>query len=266
MLVLGWRGARWWRRGTALLSVPLCLLCAALILNVWVGYFPTLQTPCNQAASRSGARPDRPGHPKRHGGQESPAAARHRRAGGDSRGRVTLQAPGRTCVLPPEWFESSPPPPQPTVMMIGGQFNTPADWTRAGNAIQTIDDFAAHHNGSAPVLVFVDSGGTFNNDTECVNGPRGNAADRVTKDIVPYMVSTFGVSAAPSNFGIVGWSMGGTCAVDVTVMHPELFSAFVDIAGDYFPNAGNKAQAAGPRLGGWCDSGAAQSTARYRHD
>lgn len=36
--------------------------------------------------------------------------------------------------------------------------------------------------------------------------------------------------------------MGGTCAVDLTVMHPTLFSAFVDIAGDFYPNAGNKTQ------------------------
>ena len=74
-------------------------------------------------------------------------------------------------------------------MMIGGEFNTPADWLRAGNAVKTIDDLAATHGGNAPVFVFVDSGGAFNNDTECVNGIRGNAADHLTKDVVPYMVS-----------------------------------------------------------------------------
>ena len=37
------------------------------------------------------------------------------------------------------------------------------------------------------MLVFVDSGGAFNNDTECVNGTRGNAADHLTKDVVPFM-------------------------------------------------------------------------------
>lgn len=127
-------------------------------------------------------------------------------------------------------------------MMIGGQFNTPADWARAGNAVKTLDDFAAAHSGNAPVVVFVDSGGAFNNDTECVNGRRGNAADHLTKDVVPYMVSKFGVSPEQTSWGIVGWSMGGTCAVDLTVMHPTLFSAFVDIAGDFYPNAGNKTQ------------------------
>ena len=127
-------------------------------------------------------------------------------------------------------------------MMIGGEFNTPADWLRTGNAIKTIDDFAAAHHGNAPVFVFVDSGGAFNNDTECVNGARGNAADHLTKDVVPFMVSTFGVSPSGANWGVVGWSMGGTCAVDLTVMHPDMFSTFEDIAGDLAPNSGNRDQ------------------------
>jgi S-formylglutathione hydrolase FrmB len=142
-------------------------------------------------------------------------------------------------------------------MMIGGQFNTPADWTRAGNAVKTIDDFAAAHDGRAPVLVFVDSGGAFNNDTECVNGVRGNAADHLTKDVVPYLVSAFAVSPHRSNWGVAGWSMGGTCAVDLTVMHPDMFSAFVDVAGDFFPNAGNKAQTIARLFGGNADAWAA---------
>jgi S-formylglutathione hydrolase FrmB len=144
--------------------------------------------------------------------------------------------------LPPAWFRSDPPPSLPAVMMIAGEFNTPADWLRTGGAVKTIDDFATTHGGNAPVFVFVDSGGSFNNDTECVNGSRGNAADHLTKDVVPFVVSQFGVSPASASWGVVGWSMGGTCAVDLTVMHPELFSAFVDIAGDLGPTAGTKDQ------------------------
>lgn len=152
-------------------------------------------------------------------------------------------------------------------MMIGGQFNTPADWTRAGNAVKTIDDFAATHDGKAPVLVFVDSGGAFNNDTECVNGVRGNAADHLTEDVVPFMVSTFGVSPNRASWGIAGWSMGGTCALDLTVMHPDMFSAFVDVAGDFYPNAGTKAQTIVRLFGGNAAAWAAfdPSTVIARH-
>ncbi|WP_197283776.1 alpha/beta hydrolase [Mycobacterium sp. Marseille-P9652] len=257
MLIVGWRTARPWRRGAALLSVPLCLLSAALVLNLWVGYFPTVQAAWSQLTS--GPLPDQTDR-----ATVTAMAARGARPPHGSVVPVVIPSDashfkhrGELVYLPPEWFVSNPPPRLPTVMMIGGQFNTPADWTRAGNAVKTIDDFAATHDGKAPVLVFVDSGGAFNNDTECVNGVRGNAADHLTKDVVPYMVSAFGVSPDRSHWGVAGWSMGGTCAVDLTVMHPELFSAFVDVAGDFYPNAGTKAQTIARLFGGnaaaWAD-------------
>ncbi|WP_211145697.1 alpha/beta hydrolase [Mycobacterium interjectum] len=265
VLVLGWRSAPPWRRGATVLAVPLCLLCAALALNLWVGYFPTVQAAWNQLTF--GPLPD----------QTDPATvtamvAQRARPSHGSVVPVVIPSEashfkhrGELVYLPPEWFArghhplpgDSPPPALPTVMMIGGQFNTPADWTRAGNAVKTIDDFAAAHAGKAPVLVFVDSGGAFNNDSECVNGVRGNAADHLTKDVVPYMISKFGVSPDRSNWGVAGWSMGGTCAVDLTVMHPEMFSAFVDVAGDFYPNAGTKAQTIARLFGGNAEAWAA---------
>jgi S-formylglutathione hydrolase FrmB len=152
--------------------------------------------------------------------------------------------------LPPAWFASNPPPALPAVMMIGGEFNTPTDWIRAGNAVATLDSYAAAHSGFSPVVVFVDSGGSFDIDTECVNGTRGNAADHLTKDVVPYVIRNFGVSAAPANWGVAGFSSGGTCAVDLAVMHPELFRTFVDIAGDLRPNSGTTAQTIQRLFGG----------------
>jgi S-formylglutathione hydrolase FrmB len=135
--------------------------------------------------------------------------------------------------------------------------NTPADWIRAGNAITTIDDFASTHGGNAPVLVFVDATGAFTNDTECVNGSRGNPTDHLVKDGVPFMISNFGVDANRARWCIVGWSMGGTCAVVLTAAHPDMFSAFVDIAGDLGPNTGSKAETITRLFGGNADACAA---------
>src|SRR5258708_10196774 len=64
------------------------------------------------------------------------------------------------------------------------------------------------------------------------------------------MVSRYGASPNRANWGVVGWSMGGTCAVDLTVMHPDMFSAFQDIAGDLTPNSGNRAQTIARLFGG----------------
>lgn len=250
VLLAGWRGSRWWRRGTAALAVPLTLLCTALAVNLWVGYFPWVQTAWNQLTA--GPLPDQT--------DQVTVAALQRQGTMPARGSVVpIEIPntasgfrhrGEYVYLPPAWFATNPPPQLPTVMMIGGEFNTPADWMRAGNVIKTMDDFAAAHHGYSPVLVFVDPGGTFNNDTECVNGVRGNSADHLTKDVVPYMDNHYGVKPVAAGWGIVGWSMGGTCAVDLAVMHPELFSAFVDIAGDIGPNSGTKAQTIERLFGG----------------
>jgi S-formylglutathione hydrolase FrmB len=242
LLVFGWRSAYWWQRIASAASIPLCLLCAVLLLNIWVGYVRTVEAAWNfasvgpapnqadlatvKAMAANGTVP--------HKGRIVPVTISSEASGFKHRGELVY--------LPPAWFRSVPPPPLPVVMLIGGAFGTSADWLWAGNAQNVADAFAMAHGGNAPVLVFVDKGGAFNKDTECVNGARGNAADHLTKDVVPFMLSTFGVSADSSNWGIAGWSMGGTCAVTLTVMHPELFSVFVDIDGDIGPNAGTKEQ------------------------
>ncbi len=257
VLAAGWRRARWWRRGVSLAALPLSLLSAALALNMWVGYFPTVQTAWSQLTA--GPLPDQTD-------QVTVTAMQMQRkippkgtvvSVSISDGASGFRHRGELVYLPPAWYATNPPPRLPTVMMIGGEFNTPADWLRTGQAIKTIDDFAAAHHGNAPVLVFVDPGGAFNNDTECVNGTRGNAADHLTKDVVPYMVSNFGVSPNRAKWGIVGWSMGGTCAVDLAVMHPDLFSAFEDIAGDIAPNTGTKDQTIARLFGGNANAWAA---------
>jgi S-formylglutathione hydrolase FrmB len=254
---LGWRGARWWRRGVSVVAVPMCALSTLLVLNSWVGYVPTV----GSAWDRITGRP-LPGLIDR----ERVAALQHQGASPDWNTIVKVHTPDdasgfthrdELVILPPAWYASTPPPRLPVVMMIGGEFGQPADWLYAGNAQQTIDDFAAGHGGNAPVLVFPDYSGAFSNDTECVNGTRGNAADHLTKDVVPYMISNFGVSADPADWGVVGWSSGGTCALTLAVTHPELFGAFVDIDGQLGPNAGTKLQTIARLFDGDADAWAA---------
>lgn len=240
--VLGWRSAGWRRRSVSLMAVPVTALCAGLMLNLWVGYFPTVQTAWGQLTG--GPLPGQTDHAtvaKMVADRTVPAKGKVLEVTTPSHAS-NFKHRGELVYLPPVYFTSNPPPSLPVVMMIGGQFNTAADWIRSANAVHTLDEFAARNGGNAPVVIFADSGGAFNNDTECVNGVRGNAADHLTKDVVPYMVDNFGVSEDPANWGVVGWSSGGTCAMNLTVKYPELFSAFVNIDGDLAPNAGTKAQ------------------------
>jgi S-formylglutathione hydrolase FrmB len=239
VLLIGWSRNPWWRRTLSVLSVPSSLLCFAIALNIWTGYVPTVQSGWDQLTGKPlpGEIDANTAFGMRLRGQVPP----------DGGAIVKITTPDTASgfwhrdelvYLPPAWFKSNPPPRLPAVMMIGGQLGTPEDWFRAGGAKQVIDDFAADHGGYSPVFVFADASGSFANDTECVNGPRGNAADHLTKEIIPSVVSRFGVSPDRTSWGIAGWSMGGTCALTLTAKHPELFSAFVDIDGDAFPNAG----------------------------
>lgn len=250
ILGAGWRGAGWPRRSAAILAVPLCLLCTALAVNTWVGYFPTVQSAWDRV---TGAEPDR-------WIDQATLADMQRRGVRPTQGVVVKMTTPDTesgfshrqeyVYLPPAWFATTPPPSLPAVMMFGGEFGRADDWLRSSNVLTTLDDFTARHHGNAPVLVFPDVGGSFINDTECVNGPRGNAADHLVKEVVPYVTSAFGVSPKPENWGVAGWSSGGTCALMLGVVHPELFSAIVDIDGQLGPNAGTKGQTIGRLFGG----------------
>ncbi len=250
--IVGLRTGSWWQRIAAILAVPAALLYTGVVLNQWVGYYPTVR------AAWDAANAD----PLPHQVDEDELAdLRNTDVGTGRIVEVDIPESGSDfrhrreyVYLPPAWFTGPKPPTLPTIMMIGGEFNTPADWVRSGQIMPAVDDFAARNNGVIPVLVFVDSGGSFNNDTECVNGPRGDAADHLTNDVPAYMESTFGVSADPAKWAVVGWSMGGTCAVDLAVMHPDQFGTFVDIAGDLGPTAGTKEQTIKRLYGGDADA------------
>lgn len=263
-VVAGWPKTRWSRRNLTVFAASLCLLSTGLTINGWIGYSPTVSAAWNQLTD--GPLPDET--------DWATVAAMQRDATPPKRGAVVrvgfdagasgFEHRQELVYLPPAWFTTNPPPRLPAVMMIGGQFITPADWIRAGDAITTMDAFAAAHGGNAPVAVFVDSSGSFANDTECVNGPRGNAADHLTEDVVPQAISTFGVG---TRWGVVGFSTGGTCALGLAVTHPDTFGVFIDVAGDLGPNAGTKSQTVDRLFGGDDEAWAAfdPTTVMTRH-
>lgn len=236
MLLVGWRGGRWWRRGLAALAVPLTASTLAVAVNAEIGYYPTIRDawlsishapmPAALDTTQLGTvSPDT--STGRLVAASIPAIASH------------FRHRQEFVYLPPAWFRH-PRPHLPVVELIGGVFAAPDDWIRAGHAVQTADAYAAQHNGLAPILVFVDATGDVITDTECVNGAAGNAEDHLVNDVPDYVTSTFDAAAAPDNWGVLGWSMGGTCAVDLVVVHPDTFRHFVDISGDLGPNLGSK--------------------------
>ena len=257
VLVLGWRGSPWWRRAIALGTVPLCVLATATAVNASLSYLPTVGMAWQRLTGQQPAQWI----------DQQKLLAMQLEGVRPTRGTVvSITTPSdisgfphrdELVYLPPVWFTSNPPPRLPVVMMIGPEFSTPPDWLLYAGGLRILDEFALRHRGSAPVVVFPDTSGSFTNDTECVNGPRGNAADHITKEFVPHVISNFGVSAEAAGWGAAGWSTGGTCAAMLLVTQPDLFSAIVDLDGQLGPNAGPRNQTIARLFGGDADAWAA---------
>ena len=261
VVVAGWPGAGWGRRVLSAAAPPLCVLCAGLVLNGWVGLAPTVADAYGQATGASVAEPLAGGGlPARGPGTASPSGPGQVVAVSIPAATSGFTARQQYVYLPPAWFAGPSPQPLPVIMMIGAEFSAPADWIRAGDAVTSADAYARAHHGYGPILVFVDAAGRVGNDTECVNGPHGQVADYLTRDVRAWVISQLGALTDARWWSVVGWSMGGTCAVDLAVTHPELFTSFQDVSGDLGPNTGTPAQTVTRLYGG--DHGA---WARFAH-
>lgn len=244
LVVAVWRG-RVWRRVVAAGAVVLAVVAATSTINQFVGYYPTVGAAVGELT----------GQPVQ--AQVGPSQLSTVNPQTQNGRVVAVYIPStyshfthreEYVYLPPAWFRPGPKEQFPVIEMIGAEFSTPENWIRTGNAISTADGYAHHHDGRAPILVFADASGGFTVDTECVDGVHGNSETHLVRDVPAYVAAHFG--AKPTGWGITGWSMGGTCAVTLAVLHPEVFSHFLDISGDLGPNAGNQARTISRLYGG----------------
>lgn len=128
----------------------------------------------------------------------------------------------------------------PVLVLLAGFPGAPSDWLHGVNLVSTMDAFAKQHHGITPVVVVVDDTGAQLNDTECVNSPRGNVETYLTQDVPAYIQDHFPVSGNPENWAVGGLSMGGTCAVMVSLAHPDVYQNFLDMGGELGPSLGSQ--------------------------
>jgi S-formylglutathione hydrolase FrmB len=229
--VCGWRSCPTWQRAVSITAVVLLTAFSADTINAFYAYRPTLgdaigaTMPDTRSARATLVSSERPKLPD-HGTLvtvDIPSSTRFR-----ARPALVWLPPAYTTSVTVEW---------PVVMMLAGVPGDPSDMVRAGGAAQIADAYATAHHGVAPILVLPDHNGGFFHDTECVDGPRGDAETYLTRDVRNYMQQHYGASTNGRQWAIVGYSEGGTCALTLALRQPDLFGAFVDIGGDREPNA-----------------------------
>ncbi|BBY26405.1 alpha/beta hydrolase [Mycolicibacterium sediminis] len=151
--------------------------------------------------------------------------------------------------LPPAYF-SNPRPRLPVVVLLAGQPGDPDDWVSAGKLASIMDRFAVQHDGLAPVVVVADATGSRFADPLCVDGPRGNAATYLVKDLPRWVAQHLTVDPDPQAWAIAGASYGGTCALQLGTNHPEVYPTFLDISGSSEPTLGTRDRTVKEAFGG----------------
>jgi S-formylglutathione hydrolase FrmB len=236
------------RRCAAGAAVPLTLSGALLLINNEYGVWPTLgdllgHTRVIDASALhlppGALRPD-------HGvlvALDPPATKSH-----------FNHRPG-TVYLPPAYFTAARTK-LPVIVMLAGAPGGTVQWPTSGRAIATADAYAAGNQGRAPIMLFVDQNGSATGDTECVDGPQGDAETFLTVDVPAFVTKVLHVPHFEGHWAVAGFSAGGTCAIGLALRHPGTYHHFVDLAGDETPNLGDANQSRLSLFGG---SAAAQA-------
>jgi hypothetical protein len=241
LVALGVAATGWWngalfQRAVRVLTVPVAVFAAFLLINQHYGYWPTMGALLGRPA---------PGQVSGHG--LARALARPTTTEIGTFGPITIPgpsgfAPGAAWVWIPPAFNQVDRGDLSVLVMVPGVPGTPYDWERAGEVVTLANAWAQTHDGVAPVMILVTGNGAGDRDTECVNGPQGQAETYLADDVPRFVTHTLGLPVDPARWGVVGFSEGGTCALGLALEHPRIYGRFVDIAGDMAPNLGPNAK------------------------
>ncbi len=245
----------WWpwrktgRAATVLLATVLALFSGGALINAQGDFFPTwtslvggdssgLASGSNGVVGDIGQRHGRELIQRelrryagltRHG---NGVVVREDFAGAKSR----ISRPG-AVYLPAAYFDRASQNVEfPVIELLSGSPGDPAGELRNLRIAQYLDQ-EIHADRMPPTIAVIPSTNpSALQDDECVNAVGGQADDTyLTTDIRADMLRDFRVLSDRQDWSLVGYSTGGYCAVNLTVRHPEYYSAAVSFSGYFYP-------------------------------
>lgn len=139
--------------------------------------------------------------------------------------------------LPPA-YQAPSRPAMPVLVLVAGQPGSPADWITAGGVATTMNAFAAAHEGLAPVVVIPDVNGSAPGNTMCMDSKIANAGTYLATDVPAWIKTTLRVDPVPARWAVGGFSFGGTCALQMAALHPDIYPSAIDLSGEAEPALG----------------------------
>ncbi len=231
------------------LNVVLGLSFALLTVNNYYHYYPTLNTVFNIGRPRSLVLNQDNKIVLQYSGSKSsansiessiynndPSTSKGKLYGLDIPGTVSkFKTRGGWLYVPSIAFNSTSLVKLPVLVMLPGSPGIVDNMMFGAGLNTALSQLAATHHGITPLVYVADDNGSTFNDTECVNSSKGNAETYLTVDVPNYIKKHFNVSDNPANWAIGGISMGGTCAVMLTLTNPNVYHYFVDLGGEQGP-------------------------------
>ncbi|MHA6762265.1 alpha/beta hydrolase [Streptacidiphilus sp. PAMC 29251] len=87
---------------------------------------------------------------------------------------------------------------------------------------------------NATIVVLISQTVVPPKDTDCVDVVGGPQVETyLTSDYRAAMSSAYRVRSEPAAWGLIGFSEGGTCALEAAMRHPEMFGVAVSLGGEY---------------------------------
>jgi S-formylglutathione hydrolase FrmB len=130
--------------------------------------------------------------------------------------------------LPPQYF-TEPNRRFPVVVLTHGNPGRSTDWLDAGSAAQT--GLAVARAGTPVILVMPTVLQHPEGDSLCVNtASQGNAETYVVNDVVAAADTQLRTMPDAAHRAIGGFSMGGFCALNLGLKHPDVFSTILSFS------------------------------------
>lgn len=123
----------------------------------------------------------------------------------------------------------------PVVEAFHGYPGTAEQWLDAMDLQRSLDTAVASHALAPTVVVMPTLQDPPGRDTECLDGPAGEPQMEtwLTTDVVAAVESSYRVRGDRGSWATAGLSMGGWCAAEATVLHPQVYGAAM-VFGGYF--------------------------------
>lgn len=170
-----------------------------------------------------------------HGLPDGPAAVTGRVESVNIIGRRTGVIDPAFVYLPPQYFQKAYARMRfPVIVALSGYPGSIFNLAQHLRVPQTVAELQAKGRMQPTIVVMIRPTIAPPRDTECVNVPKGPQTETfLAKDLPQAIRSAYRAGHYASAWGVMGYSSGGSCALQLTMRDPGVYTTAVALSPDY---------------------------------